>query len=340
MEFEAAIDRSKKVRAVQTGGAMATTTEVTSHQATESEAVRWLVPQLALPRQQVQELLDVWRPGIEQPRPGQRPEPPKPPRPALVPHAPAPHADDRLFHDILLETTGIERCRRGVSAVLSLFFQCLILGVVILIPLWFTDALPKQQLPTFLIAPLPPPPPPAAAAAPRVVQRVTSEITNGSLRAPVRIPSKVQIIREEEAPPISGGVIGGVPGGIPGGQLGGVIGGILSSTANTSAVPKFAPATPQRIRISQGVTKGQLIEKTEAKYPPLALQTRTQGVVVLKAIIAKTGEIQNLELVSGHPMLVPAAIEAVKKWRYRPFLLNGVPVEVETQVTVTFQISG
>ena len=335
MEFEAAIDRSKKVRAVQTGGAMATTTEVTSHQATESEAARWLVPQLALPRQQVQELLEVWRPGIERLRPEQWAEPPKPPRPALIPHA-----DDRLFHDILIETTGIERRRRGVSAVLSLFFQCLILGVVILIPLWFTDALPKQQLLTFLVAPPPPPPPPIAAAAPRVVQRVTSEITNGSLRSPVRIPSKVQIIREEEAPPISGGVIGGVPGGIPGGQLGGVIGGILSSTANTSAVPKFAPATPQRIRISQGVTKGQLIEKTEAKYPPLALQTRTQGVVVLKAIIAKTGEIQNLELVSGHPMLVPAAIEAVKKWRYRPFLLNGVPVEVETQVTVTFQISG
>ena len=151
------------------------------------------------------------------------------------------------------------------------------------------------------------------------------------------------MIREDEAPPAlsSGGVIGGVPGGIPGGQLGGVIGGIISSTSTLSSVPKLAiPAAPKRIKISQGVTRGSLIQKIEPGYPFIARTARIQGQVVLEAIISKTGEIQNLVLVSGHPMLVPAAIEAVRQWRYRPFLLNGEPVEVETTITVTFQLSG
>jgi protein TonB len=100
------------------------------------------------------------------------------------------------------------------------------------------------------------------------------------------------------------------------------------------------PAAPKRIRISQGVTKGMLIQKIEPTYPPIARSARIQGQVVLTAIISKTGNIQNLTLVSGHPMLVPAALDAVKQWRYRPFLLNGEPVEVETTVTLTFQLSG
>jgi protein TonB len=165
---------------------------------------------------------------------------------------------------------------------------------------------------------------------------------DGRLRTPSRIPQNVQMIKEDEAPPepLFGGVAGGVPGGIPGGQLGGVIGGILSSTANLTAVPKLAlPPPPKRIRVSQGVTEGRLIQKIEPRYPTLALGAHVQGHVQLAAIISKTGEIQNLVLLSGHPLLVPAAIEAVRKWRYRPFLLNGEPVEVETTITVNFQLS-
>ena len=248
-------------------------------------------------------------------------------------------AAPELFHDVLLETSGEEKRRRKVSAVISALLQCLAVGTIFLLPLWFTDTLPRQEILSYLVAPPPPPPPPAAAEpAARAVQRVTSEITNGQLRMPGKIPSKVQIIREEEAPPLMG-VVGGVPGGVPGGQLGGVIGGIISS-ANMAQAPKLmAPPTPQRIRVSQGVTKGQLLNKVEAKYPPLALIARVEGDVVLKAIISRTGEIENLELVSGPGMLVPAALDSVKQWRYRPFLLNGVPVEVETVVTVTFRIN-
>jgi protein TonB len=250
-----------------------------------------------------------------------------------------------LFQDVLLESSGGQRKRRTWATLLSFLLEFVLLGFLVLIPLWFTDVLPKQQLLTFLEAPPPPPPPPPAAPAPTAVRvvKVTSDMANGQLRTPARIPTKVQLIKEDDAPPpaaISGGVVGGVPGGVPGGQLGGVIGGIISSTPSAAAVPNLTKPTPQRVRVSQGVSKGLLISRIEPTYPPVARAARIQGVVVLAAIIDKKGNIQNLQVVSGHPMLAPAAIEAVKQWRYKPFLLNGQPLEVETAVTVTFQLRG
>ncbi len=118
--------------------------------------------------------------------------------------------------------------------------------------------------------------------------------------------------------------------------MGGVIGGIISSTP--VAVPKVA--TPQRVRVSAGVTEGLLIHKVQPNYPPLARSARIQGQVVLQAVIGKDGTIQNLHAVSGHPMLTPAAIDAVKQWRYKPYFLNGEPVEVDTQITVNFTLAG
>jgi protein TonB len=252
-----------------------------------------------------------------------------------------------LFEDSLLESSSGQRKRRTLATFLSFVLQCLTVGVLFVIPLVFTDVLPRQQLLTFLEAPPPPPPPAPAspAAASAEVLKVTSDIANGQLRTPTRIPAKVQIIKEDEAPPpvySVGGVVGGVPGGIPGGQLGGVIGGIISSTSNLAAVPKILPklATPtvQRVRVSQGVTKGLLIYRVEPTYPPVAREAHVHGSVVLITIIDKNGNIENLELMSGHPMLAPAAINAVKQWRYKPFLLNGQPVEVETTITVNFEL--
>lgn len=244
-----------------------------------------------------------------------------------------------LFSDSLLETDSPERRRRGLAATFSFVLQCVLVGILLVLPLMFTEALPTTQLLTFLVAPPPPPPPPPPAAAPVVKVVQTDMLNNGALRTPTRIPKKVEMIREEEAPPPAavGGVVGGIPGGIPGGQLGGVIGGIISASSNSTAIiPKLEPV--RRVRISQGVTKGMIISKIEPPYPKLALSARVTGVVLLKAIISKEGTITELQVVSGHPILVPAAIEAVKQWRYRPYLLNGVPVEVETNIAVTFQI--
>jgi protein TonB len=245
-----------------------------------------------------------------------------------------------MFEDSLIESGGRLKTKRGLTTTISVIFQIGLLMVMILIPLIFTEALPKQQLMTFLVAPPPPPPPPPPAAAPvKIVKQIQTDIVNGQLRTPTKIPEKVQMIKEEEAPPpamASTGVVGGVPGGVPGGSMGGVMGSILSSTP--VAVPKVA--TPQRVRVSQGVSAGLLVRKVNPNYPPLARQARIQGQVLLQAEISKDGSIQNLRLISGHPMLAPAAIEAVKQWKYKPYLLNGEPVEVETQVQVNFTLSG
>ncbi|HXZ33795.1 MAG TPA: energy transducer TonB [Terriglobales bacterium] len=246
-----------------------------------------------------------------------------------------------MFEDSLIESGGRLRTKRGLTTSLSFLLQVVLVGILVLIPLLFTEALPKTQLMTFLVAPPPPPPPPPppAAAPIKIVKQVQTDIVNGQLRTPTKIPEKVQMIKEDEAPPpvmSAAGVVGGVPGGVPGGSMGGVIGGIISSTP--VAVPKVA--TPQRVRVSQGVTQGLLIRKVQPTYPPLARQARIQGSVLLQAEISKEGTIENLRLISGHPMLAPAAIEAVKQWRYKPYILNGEPVEVETQITVNFTLSG
>ena len=173
-------------------------------------------------------------------------------------------------------------------------------------------------------------------------------MNTGQLRTPTKIPQKIQMIKEDEAPPpmaSTGGVVGGVPGGIPGGQLGGVIGGIVSSTSNLAAVPKFVPVAPQRVRISQGVTKGLLIHCVELSlsgfYAKAAPRNPREKSVpgVASNERERSHEIENLQLASGHPMLVPAALEAVRQWRYKPYLLNGQPVEVETTITVIFALT-
>jgi periplasmic protein TonB len=244
-----------------------------------------------------------------------------------------------MFEDSLLESGGRLTTKRGRWTMFSFVLEAIAIGVMVLIPLLFTEALPKTQLMTFLVAPPPPPPPPPppAAAPVKIVKQVQTNMVDNQLRTPTKIPEKVQMIKEDEAPPqMAAGVVGGVPGGIPGGQMGGVIGGIISSTP--VAVPKAV--VPTRQRVSGGVIQGLLIRKIPPNYPPLARQARIQGTVILQAEISKDGAIQNLRLISGHPMLAPAAIEAVKQWKYKPYILNGEPVEVETQVTVNFTLAG
>src|SRR5271169_4033558 len=243
-----------------------------------------------------------------------------------------------MFEDSLVESGGRFKSKRGTTTVISFVLQICLIGVLVLLPLIFTEALPRQQLMTFLVAPPPPPPPPPPAAAPVIVKKIQSELDNGQLRTPTAIPKKIEMIKEDEPPPSTGpaGVVGGVPGGVPGGAMGGVLGSVMSSVP--TAVPKVA--TPTRVRVSQGVSQGLLVHKVTPQYPPLAKQARIQGVVVLQALIGKDGSIQNLHVVSGHPMLTGSALEAVKAWRYKPYYLNGEPVEVETTINVNFTLAG
>jgi len=243
-----------------------------------------------------------------------------------------------MFEDSLVESGGRLKSKQKATTALSFVLQILFIGILVLLPLIFTEALPKQQLMTFLVAPPPPPPPPPPAAAPIKIVKIQSELDNGQLRTPTAIPKKIEMIKEDEPPPNTGvaGVVGGVPGGVPGGAMGGVLGSVIGNVP--TAVPKAA--APQRVRVSQGVSQGLLIHKVQPQYPPLARQARIQGTVVLQALIGKDGAIQNLHVVSGHPMLTGAALDAVKQWRYKPYYLNGEPVEVETTINVNFTLAG
>ena len=191
-----------------------------------------------------------------------------------------------------------------------------IVGLLVLVPLIYTEALPSAQLMTFLAAPPPPPPPPPppAAAPARIVKRVTIE---DIMKAPTVIPKTIKIIKEQPEPTNTGagGVVGGVPGGVPGGSFGGVLGAVLGGSLSTASAPPPPPppkaAAPKRIRVGGQVESARLIFQPKPEYPPLAKMARIQGTVRLEAIISKDGTIQDLKVVSGHPLLVKSAIEAV-----------------------------
>ena len=228
---------------------------------------------------------------------------------------------------------------------IAYIFEFIIIGVMVLVPLIYTEALPKAQLMTFLAAPPPPPPPPpppaAAAPAPRIIHRVSVE---DIMRAPTVIPKTIAQVKDEPEPaPNAGvGVVGGVPGGVPGGTMGGVLGGVIGgvlSQATPPPPPPPKPQTPKRIRVGGQVESARLIFKPNPEYPPLAKMARIQGVVRLDAIISKDGTIQDLKVLAGHPLLVKAALEAVQRWRYQPTLLNGDAVEVATEIDVNFTLA-
>jgi protein TonB len=154
---------------------------------------------------------------------------------------------------------------------------------------------------------------------------------NNQLTAPTRIPHNITIVAEKEAPPSTFGVAG-----MEG--LGGSASGVTDSMFNQANKVKVAP--PKKVSISAGVMVGMLIQKTQPIYPPIAKAARVSGTVVLQATISKAGTIENLHVINGPAMLQQAAMDAVRSWRYRPYLLNNEPVEVETTVNVIFTLGG
>ncbi len=236
----------------------------------------------------------------------------------------------------LLESSTAKKARNPWAYAVSITVQIIALGVLILIPLLYTEALPQQQMLSWLVAPPPPPPPPPPPA--QTVRRVkrVSQLEAGRLRAPREIPREIEIIKDEPQEDIAG-VVGGVPGGVPGGQMGGVIGGVLGGIPS-AVPPPPKPEAPKRIRVSSGVQAAKAVHKPDAVYPPLAKQARIQGTVRLEAVIAADGTIQNLRVIEGHPLLVQSALQAVQQWRYQPTLLSGEPVEVVTYIDVIFRL--
>jgi protein TonB len=165
-------------------------------------------------------------------------------------------------------------------------------------------------------------------------------IHNGQMTAPTVIPKKVEMIKEEELPPDVGavGVTGGVPGGVPGGQAGGVLGGIIGGTGG--GLPPPPKVAPSRIRVGGNVAQANLIHMVNPQYPAIAKTAHISGTILLHAIIGKDGTVQNLQYISGPPLLMQSAMDAVKQWRYKPTLLNGDPVDVDTTISVVFTLGG
>lgn len=242
-----------------------------------------------------------------------------------------------MFDDMLESSAVRKKTHKSWAVILSGIVQTVILGILILIPLIYTQALPKAMLSTLLIAPPPPPPPPPPPQQTQVVKikPVARLIESGKLMQPKAIPKEVAVFKEAELPPdvITPSQTGGVFGGLPGQ-------GIMVGSAAIAAPPPPKPAGPSRIKQGGNVTAASLLQEIKPIYPPLARQARIQGNVVLHAIIDKDGKVAELQVVSGHPLLVQSALDAVRQWRYKPTLLNGDPVEVDTTITVTFTMGG
>jgi len=241
------------------------------------------------------------------------------------------------------------KTNKSWTVVISFLVQLLLLGVAVILPMIYFDVLPAATLTSFLVAPPPPPPPPpppAATPAPKVVKVIPRQFDAGKLLTPKSIPKDIAQIREDELPPPSsgvGGVVGGMAGGMAGGSVGGVLGGIIGSVPTAAPPPPPKPVekpiTPQRIRVGGNVQSANLINGPKPNYPPLAKQARISGTVELSAVIGKDGRVADLKVIKGHPLLVQAALDAVKNWIYRPTLLNGEPVEVSTTIDVNFTLN-
>jgi periplasmic protein TonB len=244
-----------------------------------------------------------------------------------------------MFEEMVVSSPTSKKTNKPWTVMLSMIIQCAFLGILILIPLIYTEALPKAMLSTMLVAP-PPPPPPPPPPQPAQIVKVKPQVhlmQNNQLVAPKVIPKEIKIIKEEAEPdPSALGMTGGVPGGVAGGSMGGVLGGVIGGAGGAPPPPR---PTQTRIRQGGAVTAASLINRVQPVYPPLARQTRVSGTVRLHAIISKDGSVQQLEVMSGHPLLVQAALDAVRQWRYRPTLLNGEPVEVDTTIDVIFSLN-
>jgi len=239
------------------------------------------------------------------------------------------------FASGLLEDSDLKQPRRFVDCLISLATQAAFVLLLILLPLCYTQAFNLPDLEkTILVAP---PPPPRSEV--RVVAKPKASLfDNGKLVAPRAIPKHVQILKEApEESTGAEGAPGGVLGGVPGGTLGGVLGGILSS-GNPPVPPPKPVKSNGPVRVGGRVQAPALVRRVNPIYPPLAKATHTQGTVVLDCIIDRHGNITQMKLVSGQPLLVQAAFAAVQQWKYQPALLNGSPVAVEMHVTVIFQL--
>lgn len=249
-----------------------------------------------------------------------------------------------MFDQVLVDSTACTR--RPVAVALSFAGQILVLGLIILFPLFHTEAITAGRMLHILT------PPPVGERTDRIVSEhrtvpagprsapVLRVFSDATFRAPARVPDV--ILADDSAP---ANVFAGTAGPVIPGALNGVAGGIgydmppLPKTAPPAAASPKPPVTAKPVVVGGDVQAAKLIRQVTPVYPTLAKQARVSGTVHLEAIIDRNGAIESLRVKSGSGLLVRAAVDAVRQWLYRPTLLNGVPVEVLTEIEVNFRLS-
>lgn len=230
-----------------------------------------------------------------------------------------------MFEDSTFESTGRIRTRSRGWMIATFFLNAAILATLILIPLFHPDALPRQMISTLLTTPpvpeTPPPPPKNLHAF-----HGKPEFVGQRLFAPQAIPDHIGRDLGPEAP--ANVIAMDIGSAFPDGTS--------SAFTTHRAIPIVHADIPSSVRLPSRLVEGMLIYKQTPRYPPIAVAAHIEGTVVLTATIGKNGTIDNLHVASGNQMLQQAALEAVQNWRYRPYLLNGQPVEVETTINVVF----
>ena len=241
-----------------------------------------------------------------------------------------------LFQGSLVVSGAKSRPRNPWAAVGSVTLLSLLLLALVVIPLFQTDMLPERETLTMLYVP-------PAGAASNVTSLPVPTSTSRNTRTHMRIPSAVHT--KQDAPPsplvdTAGGLVGGVPGGVVDGIPGGGLSEVLRGTGSAPVLAKTPAPTPKRIRVPAQVAEANLIHDVTPQYPPEAGRKRIEGTVVLMAVIGKDGTVHDVRVESGLPLLAQAAIDAVKQWRYKPYLFNGEPVEVDSHITINFTLAG
>ena len=238
-----------------------------------------------------------------------------------------------MFADSMLETSWAQRKRRGWMTLTSFGLEAIAIAVLLTIPLLETVGLPLARtvsMPVIMGRHEPGPTHPPDHFRSSAVEIVPY---SGRLMAPGRIPDKIPLGDDSTSSEPS---LGDVFTGDTGRSFDPGIVSNLPISGTRPVMPAPAPATITRAFRTSSMLQGSLIRRVEPVYPPMARIAHVQGSVVLEAVISKEGTMEKLRLVSGHPMLVPAAIDAVSQWRYKPYVLNGDAIEVETQITVNF----
>jgi protein TonB len=243
--------------------------------------------------------------------------------------------EQKMFADSLLETSWAQRTRRSFTTLTSFGLQAVIMGLLLLLPLLKTVGLPSTRpisTPVSLGMRGGQPAPRARTAG---HQFVVQNLDPNRIILPTQRPVAMNPAADDSGPPDSpySGPIGNGPIGDPNGPP-------LPFSGPTTVIMPNPPATIVHVLRKSTILEGNLVRRVQPSYPYPAKIAHVQGQVVLAAVISKAGTIENLRVLSGHPLLVPAAIDAVSQWRYRPYILNDEPVEVETQITVNFVLGG